>query len=160
MNKVIFSFLIVITFITSGYTQDSVAINHNSTNIWQQDFSNAEKLTKSTDKPMLIFFTGSDWCGPCKMLVSDVFESEKFNKEVQNDFVLYEADFPRNKDLVTTSQRSDNYKLKNKYNVSSYPTIVIVNGKGKALGKMKGYNLMRDTSYHYTFFDDILKDNQ
>jgi len=94
------------------------------------------------------------------MLVSDVFESEKFNKEVQNDFVLYEADFPRNKDLVTTSQRSDNYKLKNKYNVSSYPTIVIVNGKGKALGKMKGYNLMRDTSYHYTFFDDILKDNQ
>ena len=160
MNKVIFSFLIVITFITSGYAQDSVAINHDSTNIWQQDFSNAEKLTKSKDKPLLTFFTGSDWCGPCKMLVSDVFESEKFNKEVQNDFVLYEADFPRNKDLVTTSQRSDNYKLKNKYNVSSYPTIVIVNGKGKALGKMKGYNLMRDTSYHYTFFDDILKDNQ
>jgi len=145
---------------TSGYAQDSVAINHDSTNIWQQDFSNAEKLAKSSDKPMLIFFTGSDWCGPCKMLVSDVFESEKFNKEVQNDFVLYEADFSRNKDLVTTSQRSDNYKLKNKYNVSSYPTIVIVNGKGKALGKMKGYNLMRDTSYHYTFFDDILKDNQ
>ena len=145
---------------TSGFAQDRVAINHDSTNIWQQDFSNAEKLAKSSDKPMLIFFTGSDWCGPCKMLVSDVFESEKFNKEVQNDFVLYEADFPRNKDLVTTSQRSDNYKLKNKYNVSSYPTIVIVNGKGKALGKMKGYNLMRDTSYHYTFFDDILKDNQ
>ena len=159
MNKSIFSFLIVITFITSGYAQDSVAINHDSTTIWQQDFSKAEKLTKSTDKPLLIFFTGSDWCGPCKMLVSDVFESEKFNKEVQNDFILYEADFPRNKDLVTASQRSDNYKLKNKYNVSSYPTIVIVNGKEKVLGKMKGYNLMRDTSYHYSFFDDILIDN-
>ena len=158
MNNIIFSFLIVITFMTSGFAQDRVAINHDSTNIWQQDFSNAEKLTKSTDKPMLIFFTGSDWCGPCKMLVSDVFESEKFNKEVQKDFVLYEANFPRNKDLVTTSQRNDNYKLKNKYNVSSYPTIVIVNGKGRVLGKMKGYNLIRDTSYHYAFFDDILKD--
>ncbi|MEX1383243.1 thioredoxin family protein [Lutibacter sp.] len=160
MNKLIFSFLIVITYLTIGYAQESVAINHNSANIWQQDFSKAEKLTKSADKPLLIFFTGSDWCGPCKMLVSDVFESDKFKEEVQNDFILYEADFPRNKDLVTNSQRSDNYKLKNKYNVSSYPTIVIVNEKGKALGKMKGYNLMRDTSYHYKFFDDILKDNE
>mgnify|MGYP000853031508 CR=1 FL=1 len=62
--------------------------------------------------------------------------------------------------LLNNWKRKNNYKLKNKYNVSSYPTIVIVNGKGNALGKMKGYNLMRDTSYHYTFFDDILKDNQ
>jgi thioredoxin-related protein len=160
MNNVFFSFLIILNFITIGYAQDSVAINTTSANIWEHDFSRAEKLTKSTDKPMLLFFTGSDWCGPCKMLVSDVFKSEKFNKEVKNDFILYEADFPRNKDLVTTFQRSDNYKLKNKYNISSYPTIVIVNGKGMVLGKMKGYNLMRDTSYHYIFFDDILKKNK
>ncbi|GGK56818.1 MULTISPECIES: thioredoxin family protein [Flavobacteriaceae] len=159
MKILIFSFLIVITFTSSGYAQDSFAINHDSNGIWQQDFSKTAKLTEFTDKPMLIFFTGSDWCGPCKMLISDVFKSEKFNNEVKNNFVLYEADFPRNKNLVTASQRSDNYKLKSKYSVSSYPTIVIVNEKGEVLGKMKGYNSIRNTSYYYTFFDDILKDN-
>ena len=46
---------------------------------------------------MLIFFTGSDWCGPCKMLVEDFFESDKFKEIAEKEFVLYEADFPRNK---------------------------------------------------------------
>ena len=157
MKSVFLSFLIIINFITIGYAQDSIAINTTLESIWEQDFTRAEKLTKSSEKPMLLFFTGSDWCGPCKMLVSDVFESHKFNNEVKKDFILYEADFPRNKDLVTDSQRSDNYKLKNKYDISSYPTIVIIDEKGKVLGKLKGYNLMRDTSYHYAFLDDILK---
>jgi thioredoxin-related protein len=157
MNNFFFSFLLILIFITNGYAQDSVAINHNSTTIWEQNFSKAKKLTKLKDKPLLIFFTGSDWCGPCKKLVSDVFESDRFNTEVKNDFILYEADFPRNKDLITDSQRATNYNLKEKYGVSSYPTIVIVNEKGKELGRMKGYNLMRDVSYHYTFFDEMLK---
>ena len=157
MNRVFISFLIFINFITVGQAQDSVTINTSANSIWEHDFSKAEKLTKSTDKPLLIFFTGSDWCGPCKMLVADVFESDRFNKEVKNDFILYEADFPRNADLITSSQKSDNYKLKNKYKVSSYPTIVIINDKGKELGRLKGYNLMRDTSYHYSFFSDTHK---
>lgn len=157
MNRVILSFLIFLNISAISFAQDSVAINSTSDSIWEHDFSKAEKLTKSAAKPMLIFFTGSDWCGPCKMLVSDVFETDKFKEEFKGDFILYEADFPRNKDLVTSSQRSDNYKLKSKYNISSYPTVVIINEKGKVLGKLKGYNLMRDTSYHYSFFDDALK---
>ena len=119
----------------------------------------AIKIAEEEEKLVLIFFTGSDWCVPCKNLVADFFNTDNFSEMVKNNFVLYEADFPRNKNLVTASQRSDNYKLKSKYSVSSYPTIVIVNEKGEVLGKMKGYNSIRNTSYHYTFFDDILKDN-
>ena len=159
MVKYFYSFLVILIFATSSYAQDSVAVNTTSESIWMQDFSNAEKLTRSTEKPMLIFFTGSDWCGPCKMLVSDIFESDRFKEEIKEEFILYEADFPRNKDLISDSQRSDNYKLKNKYTVSSYPTIVVINNKRKVLGRMKGYNLMRDTSYHYTFFEDVLNKN-
>jgi thioredoxin-related protein len=136
--------------------QDSIEeVSYSNVN-WKQKFSRANSLSKSKDKPILIFFTGSDWCGPCKMLVADVFESEKFKELSDLEFVLYEADFPRNKNLVSDSQKSDNLKLKNKYNVNSYPTILIVNSKGKELGKLKGYNLMRDTSYHYSFFENTL----
>ncbi|UMB60558.1 thioredoxin family protein [Lutibacter sp. A80] len=155
MKRVIF--LICINFMVTGYAQDNVAMYTNSESIWEQDFSIAEKLTKSTDKPMMIFFTGSDWCGPCKMLVADVFESEKFKNEFKDEFILYEADTPRNKNLITGSQKVDNDKLKKKYNVNSFPTIVVVNGKGKEIARKKSYNLMRDTSYHFLFFEETLK---
>lgn len=156
MKSTYFSLLVVLGFIFSTKAQDRIAVNSSSDIIWEQNFSKAERLSKSKDKPLLIFFTGSDWCGPCKMLVSDVFETDKFKNEVKKDFILYEADFPRNKDLITDSQRDTNYNLKEKYGVNSYPTIVIINKKGKELGKLKGYNLMRDTSYHYAFFENTL----
>lgn len=131
-------------------------VSHNSIN-WEEDFSKAISISKSEGKLVLIFFTGSDWCSPCKMLVADIFESEKFKEFSEEKFVLYEADFPRNKSLVTSSQKVNNLSLKNKYGVNSYPTIIIIDSKGKELGKMKGYNLMRDTSYHYSFFKSTLK---
>ena len=90
-------------------------------------------------------------------MVADFFESEKFKKIADAEFILYEADFPRNKDLVSDSQNKDNVLLKQKYKVSSFPTIIIIDVKGKVLGKKKGYNLMRDTSYHYSFIESVLK---
>ena len=157
MRRIVFSFFICINFIIVGHAQDNVAMHTNSESIWEQDFSIAEKLTKSTDKPMLIYFTGSDWCGPCKMLVADIFETDKFKEGYKDAFIFYEADFPRNLDLVSTTQRADNNKLKQKYGVKSYPTIVIVNSRGKEIGRKKSYSLMRDTSYHYSFFDESLR---
>ncbi len=156
MKKVLLA--CVFTIVTSGLlrAQDSIEDVSYSKVSWEQKLSKANSLSKSKNIPILIFFTGSDWCGPCKMLVADVFESERFKELSDSEFVLYEADFPRNKNLVSNSQRSDNLKLKNKYNVNSYPTIVIVDSKGKELGKLKGYNLMRDTSYHYSFFENTL----
>ncbi len=157
MKRVFFSFFICINFTAISFAQDNVAMHIISENIWEQDFLKAEKLTKSSDKPMLIYFTGSDWCGPCKMLVADIFETDKFKEGYKDEFIFYEADFPRNLDLVSVTQRKDNNKLKQKYGVKSYPTIVIVNSKGKEIGRKKSYSLMRDPSYHYSFFDEMLK---
>lgn len=153
--------IVVVCFLIFGVfkfmnAQDSVALSiHNLS--WEQQYDVAKKLAKSTKKPVLIFFTGSDWCGPCKMLVTDFFETDKFKKIAESEFVLYEADSPRNRNLVTKSQVSDNNILKSKYDVSTFPTIIIVDKNGKLLGKMKGYNLMRDTRYHYAFIESVLK---
>lgn len=158
MRKIIIYCLI--TIISIGYVnaQDSTEdISH--TIQWEHDFKKAQKLSKSTKKPLLIFFTGSDWCGPCKKLVSDFFESEEFSTIADKDLILYEADFPRNKDLVSDSQKKDNQQLEKKYNTSqSYPLIVVIDEKGKELGRKSGYNfLMRDTSYHFQFLQEVLE---
>lgn len=127
---------------------------------WEHNYETAKSIAEKENKQLLIFFTGSDWCGPCKKLVADFFESDKFRAIAEKEFVLYEADFPRNRNLVSKSQKKDNSRLSNKYRVSSYPTVVIADENEKLLGKMKGYNLMRETSYHYSFLDEVLKKNK
>ena len=150
MKKRIFSLLFVV-----GFSSVLLAQKHDVK--WQEDYDNAVKIAQKQDKPILIFFTGSDWCGPCKMLVKDIFETKRFEKLAKENFVIYEADFPRNKDLITLKQRKKNYYLSRMYDVNSYPTIVIIDKDGKELGRKRSYNLMRDTSYHYSFLKDILK---
>jgi len=151
------NFIIFLFFTTSLFVnaQDSFEPIEEKVS-WEQSYESAKSISKAENKPILIFFTGSDWCGPCKKLVSDFFESDKFRGIAENEFVLYEADFPRNKSLVTKSQKKDNARLGSKYGVSSYPTLVVVNEKEKELGKIKGYNLMRETNYHFDFLDDVL----
>jgi len=151
MKKIILSLLFVV-----GFSFLSVAQNHVVK--WQEDYDKAVKKAKEQHKPILIFFTGSDWCGPCKMLVEDFFESEKFKNIADESFVVYEANFPRNKDLITQKQRKNNYYLSTMYGVNSYPTIIIIDENGNELGRKKSYNLMRDTSYHFQFLKNILRD--
>ncbi len=47
---------------------------------WQTDYSKAVQQAKSESKPILLFFTGSDWCGWCKKLDNEVFKSPEFRQ--------------------------------------------------------------------------------
>ena len=155
MKRIVVSCLFLVCSVVFVTAQDSVELKHHLN--WEKNYAKAEKIAKKNNKPLLIFFTGSDWCGPCKMLVEDFFETEQFKKIADNEFVLYEADRPRNSDLITDTQREDNLKLSLKYNVSSYPTVIILNSKGKEIGRKKSYNFMRDPSYYFSFIDKTLK---
>ncbi|WP_335967287.1 thioredoxin family protein [Galbibacter sp. PAP.153] len=35
---------------------------------WLTDYPEAKAIAKQEKKNILMYFTGSDWCGPCKML--------------------------------------------------------------------------------------------
>lgn len=150
MKKVIISLLFVV-----GFSFISFAQNHKVD--WQTDYDKAVKMAKKQEKPILLFFTGSDWCGPCKMLVEDFFDSNRFAKIAKESLVIYEADFPRNKDLLTQKQRKKNYYLSTMYDVSSYPTVVIIDKNGNEIARKKSYNLMRDASYHFAFLKKALR---
>jgi len=155
MKKIVLSCLFLVGSIVFVKAQDSVEIKYNVN--WEKSYAKAEKIAKKKNKDILIFFTGSDWCGPCKMLVEDFFETERFKNIAEKDFVLYEADNPRNKDLISETQREDNLKLGSKHKVNSYPTIVVVDNRGKEIGRKKSYNFMRDPSYHFSFIEEIVK---
>ncbi len=156
MNKTLVICFYMFGICSTMRAQESIELTQKNLN-WQQSYSSAKKLSKSMKKPILIFFTGSDWCSPCKMLVKDFFESERLKEIDIKEFILYEADTPRNRNLVTKSQKSVNNKLKNKFDINFFPTVIIINENEKSLGKMRGYNSANNTNYHYSFIEAVLK---
>ena len=127
---------------------------------WIADFENAKQIAKTENKPIMIFFTGSDWCGICKMLDKDFLSSEKFINIAKEKLVLYKADFPRRTDLVSDIQKQINISLDKKYsktrNKRAFPTIVFINADGIELGFLESYNYIHDTSRHYGLLNTVL----
>lgn len=119
---------------------------------WENSFKEAIVKSKLEKKPILIYFTGSDWCGPCKRLDEKLFHTEKFVSYSKEKMVLYMADFPRNTDLVSEINRSSNKQLSRKYNQESFPTIIIVDENGGVLGRKNGSYIIE---YYFPFFESI-----
>ena len=149
MKKLGIVFVLFLTY-SIGFSQ-----SHTNT-IWEENYQEAKAKAAKEHKKLLVFFTGSDWCGPCKKLTAHFFESAEFQEIATESLVLYEANFPRNKSLVTSQQAIANAKLGREYKINSFPTIMIFNEKGKKIGQRKGYN-MSDPSYHFKFLKNTIK---
>jgi protein disulfide-isomerase len=62
---------------------------------WQTDMNKALEISKKSQKPLFLFFTGSDWCGWCIRLQKEVFKTPEFAKWAKDNVILVELDFPR-----------------------------------------------------------------
>ena len=82
---------------------------------WLTDYNSAQKLAKKTNSNILMYFTGSDWCSPCKALKKDLFDTEQF-KEVAKDYVLLYVDLPRKKERLTAEEIKQNNELLTQWN--------------------------------------------
>jgi len=47
---------------------------------WMTDLGKAQEKAKAEKKLVLVDFTGSDWCPPCRALHNNVFTSAEFNE--------------------------------------------------------------------------------
>ena len=123
---------------------------------WLTDFETAQQVSKDDKKPILMYFTGSDWCVPCIMLHEDFFSTTKFEKQARH-VVLLKVDIPRRVDIISEKQLKANKKLLSKYNKDgSFPLIVAMNEKGKVLGAQGSYSSsLRDPNRYFSFVTKI-----
>lgn len=105
---------------------------------WGTDHAAAMAAAKKEKKPVLLLFTGSDWCPPCKKLHAEVFASDEFKAWAKDKVVLLELDFPRNKEQPAELAKQ-NKELQKEFKVSGYPTVIFVDAKGKKLHSSSGY---------------------
>jgi len=105
---------------------------------WLTDFDKAKTKAKAESKMVLMDFTGSDWCPPCKALHKNVLATEEFTEYAKKNLVLVEVDFPRKK-AQSPELKKANQALAKKFNIEAYPTIVVLDSNGKQLSKNTGY---------------------
>ncbi|MEO0526546.1 MAG: thioredoxin family protein [Bacteroidota bacterium] len=123
---------------------------------WLTDYDLAVEKADEAGKNVLVYFTGSDWCPPCKMLKADLFETDEFQSLSQNYVLLY-IDIPRNQDLISEGQMKHNKELMYKLNRKGvFPMIKILNPKGKELDEISGYSMNGEIKYHL----EVLKKHQ
>ena len=105
---------------------------------WKLDFDEAKQLANEENKNIIIVFSGSDWCAPCIKLDRNVWQSEAFKKEADENWIIVKADFPRKKaNQLEDAQMNKNRKMAEKYNIEgSFPLVVVLDKSGKILGKM------------------------
>ena len=92
---------------------------------WHTDMNKAIELSMKENKPILLFFTGSDWCGWCIKLVKEVYNKDEFNTWANKNVILVDIDFPRKKKLSEELQ-NQNRQLQQMFGVRGYPTVWFV----------------------------------
>lgn len=94
---------------------------------WMTDLEQAFEKAKKENKPVLVEFTGSDWCPPCQMMHKNVFSKKAFLKKASEDFILIKLDFPQgDKKLAEKNQ-----PYAKKYKIEGFPTVVLFDSKAK-----------------------------
>ena len=106
---------------------------------WITDVPKAMEQAKSQKKLVLLDFTGSDWCPPCKNLHKTVLTSEEFSKFAKDNLVLVDLDFPKSKPQ-SDELKAANKELSKKYGIKGYPTIIVLDADGKELFRKVGYS--------------------
>lgn len=115
---------------------------------WLTNYDAALEKADKEDKNVLIYFTGSDWCAPCKMLKKDLFETTTF-EDISIDYVMLYIDIPMNKDLISAEQLQHNKEVSSKLNKKgSVPLLKILNPKGEELDAYSGYSMTGEIRYH------------
>jgi len=130
--------VVLIAFSLNGFAQQKELV-------WHTDVNKAIELSVKTEKPLFMFFTGSDWCGWCKRLVKEVFIKPEFAAWATKNVVLVELDFPRRTKLPEATQKQ-NSELNQMFGVRGFPTIWFVAPEVKTDGKVN-FNKLGSQGY-------------
>ena len=106
---------------------------------WLVDFEKAKAQSAKEGKPILMEFTGSDWCPPCNQLAKNVFSKDVFKKEMPKHYILLKLDSPRDKSKQTPEEIAQYKKLSAEYKITCVPSILLTDAEGKPFYRTSGY---------------------
>lgn len=96
--------------------------------LWRTDAEEAFRLAEEQGLPVMLVFSGSDWCKPCIQLTKEVFETDRFQEFAENEVILLRVDFPRSKrNQLEPDLQSQNNQLAERWNPNGeFPLVVVL----------------------------------
>jgi thioredoxin-related protein len=105
------------------------------------DYNQALSEAKRTGRPMILHFTGSDWCPNCKAFDQEVGSTDSYGLFARSNFITVTLDVPHQVTASTSElQGTSAVALAYKYRPQGFPTLVVVNSSERELGRVTGYN--------------------
>ncbi|MFV8362830.1 thioredoxin family protein [Flavobacterium sp. ZT3P35] len=98
--------------------------------VWETNVTKAMAISNETKKPLLLFFTGSDWCGWCIRLQKEVLKTPEFATWAKENVVLVELDYP-SRAPQTPEIKKQNEELQMAFGIQGFPTIILANATTK-----------------------------
>lgn len=134
LNTTLGAFLFGVLTLTSqaeDAAAEAVQIDGAKVGQWTMDFDAAKELASEKKLPLLLNFTGSDWCGWCKLMDKNVFAQKPWQEFASSNVLLVTLDFPKDKSIVPEKYVKRNEELKNQFSVRGFPTYVILDTNGE-----------------------------
>ncbi len=133
MKKMVLGMMMVAAVLTTGCVRAESESGEQLVayaKLWLTDYDQALKVAAEKQRPVLVDFTGSDWCGWCIRLDKEVFSQEGFKSYARENLVLLKLDFPRR--IKLPKEEADrNQALAGKFGVQGFPTIVLLGPDGQ-----------------------------
>lgn len=101
------------------------------------NWEDAKKAAADKGHPIMMVFSGSDWCGWCKKFEAEILTQPAFQDYAKDNMETFIADFPRNIQQ-SAELKQQNAALAQEYGISGYPTVMVVNPDGSVI-KKTGY---------------------
>jgi len=96
---------------------------------WTTDYESVSKCAKETSRPILVYFSGSDWCGWCNKLEDEIFNTAEFTDLVAHKLLFVKIGYPTNQ---------NNERLKKRFSIRSFPTVLLLDSEQQPIG-VTGY---------------------
>lgn len=107
----------------------AVIISFQSLFCFGQIEDNAEgafRIANETQRPVLLIFSGSDWCAPCIRFEKKVLSEKGFLEFAKENLVILKADFPQRLKLSKELQ-NQNEALAEQFNPKGiFPTLLLL----------------------------------
>jgi thioredoxin-related protein len=95
-----------------------------------QNITMSQLLAKAKSEKKMIFIDAyTTWCGPCKLMASEVFPQKTVGDFYNANFINAKIDM----------EKGEGITIAEKYKVNAYPTYLFINADGKLLHKVIGY---------------------
>ncbi len=107
---------------------------------WHMDANEAFAHADSSAKPLLMVFSGSDWCKPCIKLDREVWQDSAFQQFADQSLVLLSVDFPRKKKhQLPDHVQTQNQQLAHDWNPNGqFPLVLMIDSNLQIIGQI-GY---------------------